>query len=106
MLHKLLAGQGSPIAWFYTPMALPLLEEVEAQHVVYDCMDELSAFKNAPAKLFECKRSINPSLMGWLDGGESDTVDEIYGCQHDVLIGFFGSDSFEPVCCLIHYEGE
>jgi UDP-galactopyranose mutase len=53
MLHQLLAGQESPIAWFYTPMALPLLEEVEAQHVVYDCMDELSAFKNAPAKLLE-----------------------------------------------------
>ncbi|HEV7912480.1 MAG TPA: glycosyltransferase, partial [Albitalea sp.] len=39
--------------WFYTPMALPLLEGLCPQAVVYDCMDELSAFKNAPAPLRE-----------------------------------------------------
>ena len=39
------------VAWFYTPMALPLLETVPARSVVYDCMDELSAFKFAPPEL-------------------------------------------------------
>jgi glycosyltransferase involved in cell wall biosynthesis len=39
------------VAWFYTPMALPLLQALRPIAVVYDCMDELSAFKNAPAQL-------------------------------------------------------
>ncbi|HLM52951.1 MAG TPA: FAD-dependent oxidoreductase [Pseudoxanthomonas sp.] len=37
--------------WFYTPMALPLLFDLQPQVIVYDCMDELSAFKNAPPQL-------------------------------------------------------
>src|SRR5260370_16068158 len=42
-------------AWFYTPMALPLLEELSPRVVAYDCMDELSAFFNAPAELIEAE---------------------------------------------------
>ena len=41
------------VAWFYTPMALPLADELNPQAVVYDCMDELSAFLNAPPQLLE-----------------------------------------------------
>ncbi len=41
------------IAWFYTPMALPLSEVIVPQAVVYDCMDELSAFLHAPPKLLD-----------------------------------------------------
>jgi hypothetical protein len=36
------------LVWFYTPMALPLLAELAPRAIVYDCMDELSAFKDAP----------------------------------------------------------
>ena len=39
------------LVWFYTPMALPLLAVLKPLAVVYDCMDELSAFKNAPRQL-------------------------------------------------------
>ncbi|MBW3511065.1 NAD(P)-binding protein [Janthinobacterium sp. NKUCC06_STL] len=42
-----------PIVWFYTPMALPLLPALHAGLVVYDCMDELAAFKNAPRQLLQ-----------------------------------------------------
>ncbi|MCQ4654528.1 hypothetical protein KZA17_28255, partial [Pseudomonas syringae] len=36
-----LAGEiGHPVAWFYTPMALPLLESLEPELVVYDCMTD------------------------------------------------------------------
>ena len=38
-------------AWYYTPMALPWTGHLDAIGVVYDCMDELSAFKNAPPAL-------------------------------------------------------
>ena len=41
------------VVWFYTPMALPLAEGLQPQAVVYDCMDELSAFLNAPPQLLE-----------------------------------------------------
>lgn len=43
----------NPIVWFYTPMALPLLGELHPSQVIYDCMDELSAFKNPPPHLLE-----------------------------------------------------
>jgi glycosyltransferase involved in cell wall biosynthesis len=39
--------------WFYTPMALPIADVLEPSGVVYDCMDELSAFRGAPPELLE-----------------------------------------------------
>jgi glycosyltransferase involved in cell wall biosynthesis len=40
------------IAWYYTPMALDISEGLPCPSlVIYDCMDELSAFKNAPPNL-------------------------------------------------------
>jgi UDP-galactopyranose mutase len=35
------------ILWYYTPMALGFTDHLRPQGIVYDCMDELSAFKNA-----------------------------------------------------------
>jgi hypothetical protein len=47
-------GIGAHIQWYYTPMALPLADAFDKPHlVIYDCMDELSAFKNAPPALKE-----------------------------------------------------
>lgn len=42
---------GKFIAWYYTPMALQISSHLKPRMVVYDCMDELSAFKFAPAEL-------------------------------------------------------
>jgi UDP-galactopyranose mutase len=55
MVRELLQGESIDRhwAWFYTPLALPLLDELSPGLVVYDCMDELSAFLNAPAQLLE-----------------------------------------------------
>lgn len=53
LLRQLVRDYPEHIAWFYTPMALPLLQELEPQHVVYDCMDELASFKNAPRQLLQ-----------------------------------------------------
>jgi glycosyltransferase involved in cell wall biosynthesis len=39
-------------------MALPLLDEIDARHVVYDCMDELGAFKNPPPGLEDNERAL------------------------------------------------
>jgi UDP-galactopyranose mutase len=44
-------GLGSYLLWYYTPMALKFTDHLSPLAVVYDCMDELSAFKDAPAEL-------------------------------------------------------
>jgi glycosyltransferase involved in cell wall biosynthesis len=41
----------SYVAWLYTPMAVPLLQWLTPVATVYDCMDELSAFRGAPPEL-------------------------------------------------------
>lgn len=46
-----LHGIGAFIAWYYTPMALEFSRHLRPDMVVYDCMDELSAFKFAPPSL-------------------------------------------------------
>ena len=41
------------VVWLYTPLALPMLESLMPKALVYDCMDELSAFLHAPVQLRE-----------------------------------------------------
>jgi glycosyltransferase involved in cell wall biosynthesis len=41
----------NPILWYYTPMALSYTDHLQSGCVVYDCMDELSAFKGASPQL-------------------------------------------------------
>jgi UDP-galactopyranose mutase len=55
LLDELLASEGvrSPILWYYTPLALPFTEHLEPGLVVYDCMDELSAFRGASPRLLQ-----------------------------------------------------
>jgi UDP-galactopyranose mutase len=53
LLARLVPAGERPIAWFYTPMALPLLQALDPGLVVYDCMDELAAFKNPPKQLLQ-----------------------------------------------------
>ncbi|PVE53575.1 UDP-galactopyranose mutase [Arthrobacter sp. TPD3018] len=57
LLDDALAGVTGPvIRWYYTPMMLPISDHVPAACIVYDCMDELSAFKGAPPELIERER--------------------------------------------------
>ena len=53
MVSVLIKDQGIEdfVAWYYTPMMLGWSEHLDPVAVVYDCMDELSAFKNAPPEL-------------------------------------------------------
>ena len=59
------------IGWFYTPMALPLLQELPVRLVVYDCMDELSAFKNPPRQLLQRENSLLKRAEIVFTGGPS-----------------------------------
>ncbi len=51
LLAALVEEDERPLVWFYTPMALPLLTPFKPGLVIYDCMDELSAFHQAPRQL-------------------------------------------------------
>ncbi|HEV6966749.1 glycosyltransferase [Roseateles sp.] len=59
------------VAWLYTPMALPLVNSVQPDCIVYDCMDELSAFKNAPRQLRQRESALLKSAAVVLTGGPS-----------------------------------
>lgn len=59
------------VAWFYTPMALPLLEELAPRAVIYDCMDELSAFLHAPRQMREREADLLARADVVFTGGRS-----------------------------------
>ncbi|MBF0676790.1 glycosyltransferase family 1 protein [Pseudomonas sp.] len=46
------------LLWYYTPMSLAFSAHLPARLVVYDCMDELSAFRGAPPELLICERAL------------------------------------------------
>ena len=46
------------ILWYYTPMALTFSRHLQPALTIYDCMDELSLFKGAPAKLQDLEREL------------------------------------------------
>ena len=57
--------------WFYTPMAMPLAAELTPQGIVYDCMDELAAFKNAPRQLLQRESALFKAADLVFTGGRS-----------------------------------
>jgi protoporphyrinogen oxidase/glycosyltransferase involved in cell wall biosynthesis len=71
MVRELVRDGEQYIVWFYTPMALPLLQELPASLVVYDCMDELAAFKNPPRQLLQRENSLLKRAEIVFTGGPS-----------------------------------
>jgi UDP-galactopyranose mutase len=73
LLHELLEKENlrDYVAWFYTPMALPLARELKPLAVVFDCMDELSAFLNAPPELIEREQQLLQTADLVFTGGPS-----------------------------------
>ncbi|MDF3077274.1 MAG: glycosyl transferase [Sphingobacteriaceae bacterium] len=57
--------------WYYTPMALEFTEKYNPKLTVYDCMDELSAFKFAPVELKELERKLLAKADIVFTGGNS-----------------------------------
>lgn len=58
-------------AWYYTPMALSFTQHVKPNLVVYDCMDELSAFKFASPELKEREHELLNRADVVFTGGQS-----------------------------------
>ncbi len=59
------------VLWFYTPMPLPLAAGLKPLAMVYDCMDELSAFLNAPPQLLQREAALLEMADVVFTGGPS-----------------------------------
>jgi UDP-galactopyranose mutase len=60
MIHRMIRDYQirDYICWYYTPMALDFTRGLTPAAVIYDCMDELSAFKGAPELLSVREREL------------------------------------------------
>lgn len=59
------------VLWYYTPMALGWTHHLKPLATVYDCMDELSAFRNAPRALREREAELFKRADLVFTGGQS-----------------------------------
>lgn len=64
-------GLADPLVWLYTPMAFPLIADLEPRAVVYDCMDDLASFKFAPPELVQRENALMELADVVLTGGPS-----------------------------------
>ena len=54
LLDDIVAAERQPVMrWYYTPMMIDFSRHLDASCTVYDCMDELSAFRFAPPELLQ-----------------------------------------------------
>ena len=82
-----------PIQWFYTPMPAPaMIGAFNERGIVYDCMDELSKFRFAPAELVDREKFLMTEADVVFTGGyrlwqskkkHHDNV-HFFGCGVDV----------------------
>ena len=59
------------VLWYYTPQALPFTVDLRPATVVYDCMDQLSAFRGAPPQLLKNERDLFALADVVFTGGRS-----------------------------------
>ena len=63
--------KGPLVAWYYTPMMLTFSSHLEPSAIVYDCMDELSKFRFAPAHLLDLEQELIDKADLVFTGGSS-----------------------------------
>src|SRR5688572_14302856 len=73
LLTQLIAAEQiqNYVLWYYTPQALRFSDHLQPDAVVYDCMDELSAFKNADPALPRLERELMRRADLVFTGGQS-----------------------------------
>jgi glycosyltransferase involved in cell wall biosynthesis len=57
--------------WYYTPMALSFSSHINPAITIFDCMDELSAFRFAPARLKQLEQNLLSRSDIVFTGGQS-----------------------------------
>lgn len=88
LLDDLIAASpaSETIHWYYTPMAMAFTDHLSADLVVYDCMDELSAFRGASPLMRECERNLFARADVVFTGGMS--LYEAKRNQHHSVFAF------------------
>jgi UDP-galactopyranose mutase len=73
MMRRLFAEQGirEYVFWYYTPMALSFTKHFSPIASIYDCMDELSAFKGAHSSLADFEQELFRRVDLVFTGGQS-----------------------------------
>jgi len=71
ILPVYLKNKTVPVGWFYSASFSPLLEKINFETVVYDCMDELSLFKGAPVHLINQEKYLMAHADIVFTGGKS-----------------------------------
>jgi len=74
------------VAWFYTPMMLEWKDGLAPIITVYDCMDELSLFKNAPRQLIDREQHLFKKADLVFMGGQS--LYEVKRERHPAVYAF------------------
>ena len=98
MLHRYFNENGirEYVFWYYTPMALTFTKYFSPIVSVYDCMDELSAFKGAHSLLPELERQLLERVDLVFTGGQSlyeakrDRHPAIYPFPSSIDVAHFG----------------
>lgn len=73
LINELIAGHAVQryVAWYYTPMSVPFTRHLKPEAVIYDCMDELSAFRGAPPGLLRNEAELLQMADEVFTGGQS-----------------------------------
>ena len=74
------------VFWYYTPMALKFTDHFNPVAAVYDCMDELSAFKGAHSELPDLEKQLFRQVDLVFTGGQS--LYEVKRNQHPAVYAF------------------
>ena len=71
IIPEYVKNKNIPYGWFYSASFSPLLEQLNFETVIYDCMDELSLFKGAPEHLINQEKYLMAHADIIFTGGKS-----------------------------------
>ncbi len=99
MIRRLFVEHGIDdyVFWYYTPMALSFTRDFNPIASVYDCMDELSAFKGADPSLQDFEKELFQRVNLVFTGGQSlyeakrDQHPAVYPFPSSIDVSHFGS---------------
>lgn len=83
LLDEMLLARGDAelLLWYLTPMSLAFTDHLKGNVTIFDCMDELSAFRGAPVRLVDMERELMARADAVFTGGYS--LWEVKQRQHD-----------------------
>lgn len=71
ILPRYISNKNVPFGWFYSAAFCSLLESIHFESVIYDCMDELTLFKNASGHLINQEKCLMAQAAIIFTGGKS-----------------------------------